>query len=294
MRPLISLVMPALNAERFIAKALNSVPRALADLSFEVVLADGGSHDATRSIAASYPFVRVLDGPDRGLYDGLNRAIGEAKGGYVALLNSDDVLHGQGLLKLFVALDLHKSADMIMGGVSNGAMLDDTDIAYAQTSLSLVGLAFGIPAINARLFRASTFRSVGPFRTDLGVGADREFLVRALLRGVRGIGVRVPVYHYRSHPGSLTLAGGRDARSRAWRSDIEVLRAILKVPALNGQQRRVVSQALALLRAKQICLGEPSDDDARRDKRLLSAQDCARLPMALARWWQWRGKLAGY
>lgn len=295
MRPQISLVMPALNAERFIAKALDSVSGALADVSFEVVVADGGSHDATRSIAAGYPFVRVLEGGDRGLYDGLNRAIGEAKGAYVALLNSDDLLHRSGLSRLFAALDLHKSADLITGGVSRGPMFDDADIIYAQTKLSLAGLVFGIPAINARLFRASTLRNVGPFRTDLGVGADREFLVRALLKGVRGMSVRVPTYHYRTHPGSLTLAGDRDARHRIWRSDIEVLGTILKAPALSAQQRRIVAQALSLLRAKQLCSRAVRCDDAgQRDARSLSLEDCARLPMAFACWWQWRGQLAGY
>ncbi|MCV0371359.1 glycosyltransferase [Filomicrobium sp.] len=294
MRPQISLVMPTLNAERFIAKALDSVPRALVNVNFEVVIADGGSDDATRSIAADYPFVRILDGTDRGLYDGLNRAIGEAKAEYVALLNSDDVLHGFGLSKLFNALDLHKSADMIMGGVSCGPVFDDSGVIYSQTKLSLPGLAFGIPAINARLFRASVFHMVGPFRTDLGVGADREFLVRVLLKGVRGMGVRVPTYHYRTHAGSLTLAGDRDARDRIWRSDIEVLGTILKTPVLSAQQRRTVAQALSLLRAKQLRSGTRSGNAGQRDKHTLSLEDCARLPMALARWLQWRGKLAGY
>lgn len=295
MLPHISLVMPALNAERFIAAALDSVPRGTSGLRVELILADGGSGDATLPIAAAYPFVRILEGPDRGLYDGLNRAIAEARGGYVALLNSDDALYEGGLVKLFEAAERHRDADMVMGGVSYGADLYHSEVDYPRAGLSLEGLAFGIPAINARLFKASVFREVGPFRTDLGVGADREFLARAHVYGIRGVAVCAPVYHYRTHDGSLTLAGDGDARRRIWRSDIEVMRAILRMPGLSKQQARAAAQGLALLRAKQRVgrwrAHEATDAAA---SRALPLKDYAHLPAALRHWWQWRGKLSGY
>lgn len=295
MLPQISLVMPALNAEQFIAAALDSVPRGTNGLRVELILADGGSTDSTLSIAAAYPFVRILEGPDRGLYDGLNRAIAEARGGYVALLNSDDALYEGGLVRLFEAAERHGNADMITGGVSYGANLYDSEVDYPRAGLSLEGLAFGIPAINARLFKASVFRDAGPFRTDLGVGADREFLARAHVYGIRGVAVSAPVYHYRTHEGSLTLAGDGDARRRIWRSDIEVMRAILRMPGLSKQQVRAAARGLALLRAKQrVGRWRAHDATDTPASGALRLEDYVHLPAALRHWWQWRGKLSGY
>lgn len=295
MLPQISLVMPALNAERFIAAALDSAPRGTAGLRMELILADGGSNDTTLEIAAAYPFVRVLAGPDRGLYDGINRAIAEARGGYIALLNSDDVLHDGGLAKMFEAAERNAGADMVTGGVSYGADLDDFEVSYPQSRLSIEGLAFGIPAINARLFKASALREIGPFRTDLGVGADREFLARAHISGIRGIHIRAPAYHYRTHAGSLTLAGDGAARQRIWRSDIEVMHAILRMPGLSKQQVRAAARGLAVLRAKQSA-SRLRAGGANEEKQVagLSLGDYKRLPTALQRWWHWRGRLAGY
>lgn len=295
MQPQISLIMPALNAERFIAAALDSVPRAAEGLSIELILADGGSKDATRSIAAGYPFVRILDGPDQGLYHGLNRAIAVARGTYVALLNADDALHEGGLVELFKTAERYSGADMVTGGVSYGAIPNPSEVSYPRFSLSIEGLAFGIPAINARLFKASVFRETGPFRTDLGVGADREFLARAHIGGIRGVAVTHPVYHYRTHQGSLTLAGDDAARRRIWRSDIEVMQAILRMPGVSKRQARAAAQGLALLRAKQSLAhwraGTAADPPP---TQALSLYDCARLPLALRKWWRWRGEIAGY
>lgn len=293
-RPQISLVMPVLNGERYIAEALGSVTAGADGLRYELILADGCSTDRTLAIAARYPFVRVLNGPDRGLYDGLNRAISEARGDFIALLNSDDALHEGGLAKLFAAAN-QQGADMAMGGVSYGANLNSSEFVYPRTSLSVEGLAFGIPAINARLFRASVFREAGAFRTDLGVGADREFLARVHIQGIRGVAVNAPVYHYRTHDGSLTLAGDGVARQRIWRSDTEVLRTILQTPHLGKHHARAASRGLALLRAKQMVGRWSAREKAEvAPGSVLSFADGMRLPAAVVRWWAWRGQMSGY
>lgn len=289
----ISVVMPVLNGERFIAAALDSVAAGAGGLNHELILADGGSSDATLTIAANYPFVRVLKGPDRGLYDGLNKAISEARGDFIALLNSDDALHAGGLAKLFAAAQA-QGADMAMGGVSYGATLDAGEVVYPRTSLSVEGLAFGIPAINARLFRASVFKKAGLFRTDLGVGADREVLARMHIAGVSGVAVRAPVYHYRTHDGSLTLSGDGAARQRIWRSDTGVLQTILQMPDLERPHARAASRGLALLRAKQTAARWRGRESSSPAHAALSFADVLELPAAAVRWWAWRGQLSGY
>jgi succinoglycan biosynthesis protein ExoA len=60
----VSIVMPALNEERYIAKAIESVRPRSDDIDWELLVADGGSEDGTcaivERIAASDPRVRLL------------------------------------------------------------------------------------------------------------------------------------------------------------------------------------------------------------------------------------------
>lgn len=63
-KPFVSIVMPALDEERYISKAIASILPRSDDIDWEVLVADGGSRDATcaivEQIAAAEPRVRLL------------------------------------------------------------------------------------------------------------------------------------------------------------------------------------------------------------------------------------------
>lgn len=84
-RPLVSIVIPCLNEERYIVPLLD----ALADQDYggdaiEVIVADGGSTDATRDLVRAYqsPFARLelVDNPKRITVGGLNAGMDAATG----------------------------------------------------------------------------------------------------------------------------------------------------------------------------------------------------------------------
>jgi glycosyltransferase involved in cell wall biosynthesis/GT2 family glycosyltransferase len=91
--PLVSVVLAAHDAERYLSLALESVLRqTLADL--ELVVVDDGSTDRTAEIVAEYADERVvgLRNEERlGLAASLNRGLDAARGRYVARLDADDV-----------------------------------------------------------------------------------------------------------------------------------------------------------------------------------------------------------
>ncbi len=64
LRPFVSIVMPALNEQRYIADAIASVLPRSADLDYELLVLDGGSSDRTpaivHEIAAQNPRVKLL------------------------------------------------------------------------------------------------------------------------------------------------------------------------------------------------------------------------------------------
>lgn len=62
----------------------------------EDVVVDGASTDGTQEVLARYPHLRVVSGPDNGLYDALNKGIGMAAGEIVACLFSRSLLERVG------------------------------------------------------------------------------------------------------------------------------------------------------------------------------------------------------
>lgn len=89
--PVVSVVIPLYQTERFIAEALGSVLGQTFP-NYEVIVVDDGSGDAGPAIARGFddPRVRVVTQANRGLAGARNTGIAEARGRYVALLDADD------------------------------------------------------------------------------------------------------------------------------------------------------------------------------------------------------------
>jgi glycosyltransferase involved in cell wall biosynthesis len=219
----ISVVTPCLNRAGFIADAVESV-LAQDDPDVEHIVMDGGSTDGTLEVLARYPHLRVASGPDQGLYDAINHGIGRASGAVVAHLNSDDLFAPGAFRAVREAFAAHPGADMIAGGADlleagpDGAWRPTRTYAAARHApLSLAEITVGIPVINARFFRREVYDRVGLYDPGYPISADRDLLLRALLAGVGCRTVEPVLYHYRSHPGSLTMqARSPHALARTW------------------------------------------------------------------------------
>ena len=95
MKKLVSVVMPVYNASKYLEEAVESVLKQTYE-NFELIMIDDCSKDNSLEIARRYeaqdPRVRVIAGEtNQGVARVRNRGILEAKGDYIALLDSDDV-----------------------------------------------------------------------------------------------------------------------------------------------------------------------------------------------------------
>src|SRR4051794_37841011 len=93
MAPLVSILIPAYNAERWIADTLRSAlsqtwPRK------EVIVVDNGSTDNTLAVARKFEssVIRVVSQCKRGASAARNAALGLASGDYIQWLDADDLL----------------------------------------------------------------------------------------------------------------------------------------------------------------------------------------------------------
>jgi len=120
--PLVSVITIFLDAERFLAEAIESV-RAQTDQRWELLLVDDGSTDASSRIASEYAGrdperIRVLEHPhheNRGMSVSRNLGVAHARGSFVALLDADDVYRPEKLAHQVRLLASHPEAGAIYG-----------------------------------------------------------------------------------------------------------------------------------------------------------------------------------
>lgn len=92
MEPLISVLIPVYNAEKFIRETIDSV-LSQTFANFELLLVDDASTDDSRKIICSYNDhrVKLIECPHN-FIDTLNTGLLLAKGKYIALLDHDDLM----------------------------------------------------------------------------------------------------------------------------------------------------------------------------------------------------------
>lgn len=91
--PLVSVIVPARNAEATIAETLDSVLSQVYDGPLEVIVADGSDTSALSALVGRrYPLVRLVPNPGRIASTGLNAALRTAKGEIVFRCDAHTVL----------------------------------------------------------------------------------------------------------------------------------------------------------------------------------------------------------
>lgn len=96
--PLISIVMPVYNTAKYVEAAIESVmAQTFAD--FELLIIDDAGSDNSIELCRAYsdPRVRIISQANRGLAGARNTGIRNARGQFVALLDSDDLWEAEKL-----------------------------------------------------------------------------------------------------------------------------------------------------------------------------------------------------
>lgn len=90
--PVISVIIPAYNHERFVGAAVSSV-LAQTFRNLELIVIDDGSTDGTAAVVQSFRDSRLTyhHQANQDAYNALNKGIGLARGQFIAILNSDDI-----------------------------------------------------------------------------------------------------------------------------------------------------------------------------------------------------------
>lgn len=116
MHPLVSIVMPAYNQALFLEEALNSILQQSYP-HLEIILVDDGSTDDTPAICQAFKKkdqrLHSIRQENRGPSAARNRAIAQAKGEYICLLDADDRMEEKKLECQLDVLIQHPSIDLV-------------------------------------------------------------------------------------------------------------------------------------------------------------------------------------
>src|SRR5580692_5694215 len=93
MKPLVSILIPAYNAEKWLGYTLKSAVAQTWQRK-EIIVVDDGSTDGTAELAKRFASkdVKVVSTPNQGLSGAVNHAIQLSQGDYIQELDSDDLL----------------------------------------------------------------------------------------------------------------------------------------------------------------------------------------------------------
>ena len=177
-RPLISVIIPVYNCERYLGAAIESV---LAQnwRPIEIIVVDDGSTDGSAAVARRFASHLTYDFmPHGGQGCARNRGVALARGDYLAFLDADD-LWVEGKLKSQMArFELEPPADAIFGYVTQFV---SPDIAH-DLACRIVCPAEPMPGRipGTLLIRRAAFQRVGPFSVDLRIGEFIEWHARAV------------------------------------------------------------------------------------------------------------------
>jgi glycosyltransferase involved in cell wall biosynthesis len=185
-----SVIIPAYNAEKYIAEAIDSV-LAQSHTDVECIVVDDGSTDRTAEIVGGYgDRVRYIHQQNADRSAARNNGIAHATGEYISFLDADDLLL-QGKLKEQVAfLEAHAEYDVVYSRVKyfreNGKRNYYT-VRRATPSGDIAPLLVyaNFITMNSPLFRRSAAERVAGFDLTYSRYEDWDFLLRLLLTGSR-------------------------------------------------------------------------------------------------------------
>jgi glycosyltransferase involved in cell wall biosynthesis len=213
--PLISVILPVYNTDAHLLRRCIDSVRSQIYRKWELCIADDAStlqhiRPMLEHYAAEDDRIKVTFREKNGhISAASNSALESATGEFAALLDHDDELAADALARLAIEINEHPECELIYSDED----LIDTDGNRSRPRFKpdwSPDLFLSLNLLNHLVaFRMSTLKQIGGFREGFEGSQDYDLELR-LLEAVRPDTIRhIPqiLYHWRSVPGSVALAG---------------------------------------------------------------------------------------
>ncbi len=206
----VSVIIPAYNAERHLAAAIDSVLVQTLE-AVEIIVVDDGSTDNTAAVASAYgDRVRVLRQAHAGVSVARNLGIGAAQGDAVAFLDADDwYIHPDKLARQAAILSTRPDIGIVHSG---WRLVDEQGHGTVERTpwrqapvLNLQGWLLWQPALpSAMMMRREAVLAVGGFDPGLAHVEDLDLALRLSLAGYETAWWPEIAVAYRQHEHNAT------------------------------------------------------------------------------------------
>lgn len=206
--PIVTVVIPAYNAAKFIDDTLTCILDQTLE-GVEVIVVDDGSTDGTADAMEPYlDRITYLHQENAGVSAARNRGLRSARGRYVCFFDADDWMYPENLAKKVARLEDHPEDVLVHSHVAV------TDEQLNRTGEVLTGRTGdlgpdlmryappAIPGVSSAVLRMGVVRAVGGFNTELSTSADFDFWLRVTPHGTVASVPEVLVF-YRRHGDSM-------------------------------------------------------------------------------------------
>ena len=219
MRPTMSIIVCAYNAERHLAEALDSIlNQSFRD--FELIVVDDGSDDSTPEILSSYAgrheriVIRRIEHAE--LAAARNAGLDAARADIIGFVDADDYIHPEYLEMLFEAMQAHGAQiSACCTGWFEGT--PEPMLCYFEEPIVISGrqacedllydnAPFPIPAAWAKLYRKELFKELR-YPEKLPFAEDQALIHRLLMRTETLAVCGKTAYQYRQWSGSIMGRG---------------------------------------------------------------------------------------
>ena len=241
--PLVSIIIPCYNHEKYIAKTLNSIIEDTYPLK-EIIIINDGSKDNSDlkikewlSVNEKEETVTYISRSNKGICATINEMISLSRGKYILPLASDDCLYGNNIAKRVQILEDRPDKSVLL---NDALVIDDEDNVIMQSSSTdywkadkntyykdddILKSCIKAPRIAGPviLYRKDIFDVIGKYPEDL-LFEDWYFYQRAAsLRLILFVDFKVALY--RLHGGNFSHASSPHT--------LKIAKATLKVYRLN-------------------------------------------------------------
>lgn len=210
MAPLISIIVPVYNMERYLRQCLDSIKKQTM-AEWECILVDDGSSDSSPEICEEYAKedsrFKVIHEPNSGLSVALNTGMEASEGEFIGFVDADDWIEPEMFRSLYVNLKNH-DADMSQCGYikeyrgrrSKKPIVAETKILTGSETMHAIGIGI-MPSYKCiRLHR----RNIITVHFPEGRNFEDIFAYGEWLKNVkRMVACPEPLYHYRMRKGSI-------------------------------------------------------------------------------------------
>jgi glycosyltransferase involved in cell wall biosynthesis len=211
----VSVIMPALNADRFIEQAISSLLRERCEVELDIIVIDDGSTDGTwaivESMASTSNEVRPLRNPRKGIAAARNTGLDNLPAAcrFVAFLDADDISYPGRIQRQRSLLADDPTIDVVYGCLEMFRSLDGSTLAPVAGSPTKIIRG---PYLQSAMYRPEVIEKVGHFDESYRQGCDTDYVLRVIEQEYRLVLDDGIAAYYRRHDANVTLDIGEMRR----------------------------------------------------------------------------------